>query len=715
MQTAQRNSLRLLQWMMAASVALPLALFAVASAISYSSTKEIADQQIQRSLDVAHEHALKVFETIDRSISEINEIVRGVSDADIKAREEALHVRLKQLADSLPQMKSIWIFDAAGHALVNSLVFPAPIMDFSDRNYFKAHTSKDIGTFIGDVLIPRAPYQGAPFFGVSRRRQSENGGFTGVIQASVLPEYFESFYARIGHEAGSFFALGLANGAVLARYPSLDREIRLDPKGAVGQKIAASPQAGLITMTSPSDGIERRLGYQRLAQYPIYVSAGLETAAIRARWLATMSQHLIFGLPATALLFFILALALRRTRRLYFESSKRMEAEEALKHGQRLEALGQLTGGVAHDFNNLLTVIRSAVDLLRRPDLQEERRLRYVDAISDTVTRAAKLTSQLLAFARRQALQPEVFDVGDSVRSITDIISTLVGSRVEIIRRVPDEPCFINADAGQFETAMINMAVNARDAMQGEGRITIAVTTVPELPNQSTEAECPNGYVSISVEDTGAGIPPEQLGHIFEPFFTTKEVGQGTGLGLSQVFGFAKQSGGEVIAASEIGNGSTFTLYLPRVFDGGRSQDKPVHDEAPPGGSGTSILVVEDSPQVGTFAVDALIELGYAATLVCNASDALEKLAGNAGRFDVVFTDVVMPGMSGIELAQEIRRRYFDLPVVLTSGYSHVLSQNGSFGFELLQKPYSIEQLASVLHKVSRWRKSHRSVASHSG
>jgi two-component system NtrC family sensor kinase len=705
-QIAQRNSLRLLQWMMAASVALPLALFALASGVSWNSTKQTADEQVARSLDVAHEHALKVFETIDRSISEINEMIRGSSDAEIKTREEAIHFRLKELAASLPQMKSVWIFDAEGHALVNSLVFPAPTIDFSDRNYFKAHVDKDVGTFIGEVLNPRPPYQGAPFFGVSRRRESGDGSFTGVIQASVLPEYFENFYARIGHDAGSFFALGLTDGTVLARYPMLDREIRLDPKGKVGQRISASPMAGLMTMTSPSDGTERRLGYRRLANYPIYVAAGLETSAIQARWLATMGQHLIFGLPATALLFFILALALRRTRRLYFESAKRLEAEEALKHSQRLEALGQLTGGVAHDFNNLLTVIRSSVDLLRRPNLPEERRLRYVNAISDTVTRAAKLTAQLLAFARRQTLKPEVFDVGASVGSIGDIIGTLVGSGIEIVRTVPDEHCFINADASQFETALINMAVNARDAMQGEGRIGIAVSTVEGLPDRSTAPARPDGYVAVSVEDSGAGIPPEQLGRIFEPFFTTKEVGQGTGLGLSQVFGFAKQSGGEVVALSEVGRGSTFTLYLPRVAGGGtHSQDKSPPDKVRLDRSGMSVLVVEDSPQVGTFAVDALAELGHAATLVSNASDALEKLDGNADRFDVVFTDVVMPGISGIELAQEIRRRHADLPVLLTSGYSHVLSQHGSVGFELLHKPYSIEQLDHLLQKVRRSRK----------
>jgi two-component system NtrC family sensor kinase len=710
-QTEQRNSLRLLQWMMAASLALPVALFAFASAVSWNSTRDTADRQIERTLDVAHEHALKVFETIDRSLSEINEIIRGIPDADIRSREEALHLRLKRLVESLPQMKSAWIFDAQGHTLVNSLALPAPSIDFSDRDYFKAHIAGDIGIFLGDALAPRAPYGGAAFFGVSRRRLSDDGSFAGVIQASVLPEYFQNFYARIGRDPGSFFALGLTDGTVLARFPVLDHEVHLDRNGPVGQQIAAHPKAGLVTVTSPADGIERRLGYQRLAEYPIYVSAGLETSAIRSRWLATMSQHLIFGLPATALLFLILALALRRTRRLHAEASKRREAEEALKHGQRLEALGQLTGGVAHDFNNLLTVIRASVDLLRRPQLSEERRLRYIDAISDTVGRAAKLTAQLLAFARRQTLKPEVFDVGECVKTLSDMIGTLTGSPIEIVTRLPDQRCYVNADAGQFETALINMAVNARDAMGGDGRLTLAMRAVAELPGPAPHPAPAHGYVAVSVEDTGVGIPHDHLGRIFEPFFTTKEVGEGTGLGLSQVFGFARQSGGEVTVDSEVGSGSTFTLYLPRVLRDERPQEFTAEDTEPVGGHGMSVLVVEDNIEVGTFATDALTELGYATTLVGNAIDALGELSRNAERFDVVFTDVVMPGMTGIDLAKEIRRRHFGLPVILTSGYSHLLSQNGSYGFELLQKPYSIEQLSRVLHKVGRWRSEKRGAA----
>ena len=215
----------------------------------------------------------------------------------------------------------------------------------------------------------------------------------------------------------------------------------------------------------------------------------------------------------------------------------------------------------------------------------------------------------------------------------------------------------------------------------------------------------------MSVEDTGVGIPHEQFGRIFEPFFTTKEVGQGTGLGLSQVFGFARQSGGEVVVASEIGKGSMFTLYLPRITGDSRPQQISAEDAPPLDGRGMSVLVVEDNIEVGKFTTDALTELGYGTTLVDNATHALEELAAGAERYDVVFTDVVMPGMTGIELAQEIRRYHSDLPVVLTSGYSHVLSESGSDGFEVLQKPYSMEQLSRVLHRVARWRRMKRTTA----
>ncbi|WP_342108107.1 PAS domain-containing protein [Methylobacterium sp. SI9] len=380
-------------------------------------------------------------------------------------------------------------------------------------------------------------------------------------------------------------------------------------------------------------------------------------------------------------------------------------AETALRQAQKLEAIGQLTGGVAHDFNNLLTVIKSSTDLLKRPELPDARRLRYVGAISDTVDRAAKLTAQLLAFARRQALKPEVFEVGRSLGAIGDMIGTLTGSRIAFHVRVAGPACYVDADPSQFDTAIVNMAVNARDAMSGEGDLVIAMAEAAGVPAIRGHRPVPGPYVAIAITDTGAGIAQADIERIFEPFFTTKGVGHGTGLGLSQVFGFAKQSGGDVAVESALGQGTTFTLYLPRVEAPLVAGDIDVEPEEFVDGHGTCVLVVEDNVEVGTFATQSLAELGYGTVWAANAAEALAELARDAGRFDVVFSDVVMPGMDGIELGREIRRLYNDLPVVLTSGYSHVLAQTGTSGFQLIHKPYSIEEMSRVLRKAASRRR----------
>jgi len=373
-----------------------------------------------------------------------------------------------------------------------------------------------------------------------------------------------------------------------------------------------------------------------------------------------------------------------------------VSAQDQLRQAQKMEAIGQLTGGVAHDFNNLLTIIRSSVDLLRRREIPEERKRRYIDAISDTADRAAKLTAQLLAFARRQALKPEVFDAPERVGIVCDMIRTVVGSRIRLELDMACDDCFIEADIAQFETALINIAVNARDAMDGEGILSLHASAVDGIPADPWHEAVEGKHVAISIADTGRGIAPELMAQIFEPFFTTKEVGKGTGLGLSQVYGFAKQSGGDVHVKSEPGKGTTFTLFLPRsarpVAD--PASRRPRRNEAPMASS--RILVVEDNPDVGAFATQLLAELGHQTRLAPNGMEAL-RMVEEEGGFDLVFSDVVMPGMTGIELGHELRRRCPDLRVILTSGYSHVLAQEGRHGFELLQKPYSVEMLTRIL------------------
>ena len=451
------------------------------------------------------------------------------------------------------------------------------------------------------------------------------------------------------------------------------------------------PRAELLRLARPSD-VPRTL-INALTIFVVLVFAELFRTAVR-RAVAQRDLALDEMLEREDEL---RELAQTLETRVAKRSEQLSEAEEALRQSQKMEAIGQLTGGVAHDFNNLLTVIKGSVELLKRADLTDPKHIRYVDAIGDTADRAAKLTSQLLAFARRQALKPEVFDVAVSARDVGSIVRSLVGSRIILNVRVPGEPMYVDADRSQFDTAIVNLVVNARDAMDGEGALSIHVEAVPAIPALHAHPPVLGKFVAVTVSDTGMGIALDRIDRIFEPFFTTKIVGQGTGLGLSQVFGFAKQSHGDIRVASRIGEGASFTLYLPQVAAERVPALSSVSPEQKVNGEGICVLVVEDNPEVSNFATAALKELGYDTVSASNAAEALDHLERTTGRFHVVFSDVVMPGMSGIELARRVVELHPDIPVILTSGYSDVLAADTQHDFPLLHKPYSVEQLSRVL------------------
>ncbi|CCE01462.1 putative sensor histidine kinase with multiple PAS and a response regulator receiver domain (modular protein) [Bradyrhizobium sp. STM 3809] len=376
------------------------------------------------------------------------------------------------------------------------------------------------------------------------------------------------------------------------------------------------------------------------------------------------------------------------------EQTERRKAEEAFRQAQKMEAIGQLTGGVAHDFNNLLTVIRSSADLLRRRQLSPERMRRYVDAISDTADRAAKLTGQLLAFARRTPMERQVFDVAGHIEQIGDMLQTVLGAPAVIELDLRARPLPVDVDVNQFETALVNLVANARDAMNGRGVLTIRGDRV-----QQQGASGAQPFVSIAVSDTGCGIAADQIDRIFEPFFTTKGVGRGTGLGLSQVYGFVHQSGGRVLADSELGKGTTLTLLLPLTSKplGRRERNEDRPDTL---AARWNVLVVEDNPEIGEFSTQLLEDLGYRTVLARSGLDALRLIEDNPDGFDLVLSDVVMPGMDGVTLCQEIRRRLPSIPIVLNSGYSDVLADGDRHGFSLIHKPYSVDELSRVLRQV---------------
>lgn len=378
-----------------------------------------------------------------------------------------------------------------------------------------------------------------------------------------------------------------------------------------------------------------------------------------------------------------------------------LHTEAVLRQAQKLEAIGQLTGGVAHDFNNLLTIIRSSLHFLQRPGLDEGRRERYLKTMADSVDRGAKLTGQLLAFARKQALSPQVFEAGPRLQAMADMLDTATGARIQVELQLPTQPCHIRADLGQLETSVINLMLNGRDAMAGEGTLRLRLQAGQRMPGLRGQPAPGGVFAAISVTDTGVGIAAGLLERIFDPFFTTKAPGEGTGLGLSQVFGFAKQSGGDIEVASVEGQGTTFTLYLPQEAPPAAAEATAALPAAPhAAGARRRILVVEDNPDLGTFTTHILQDHGYQVSWAHSAEDALAQLAGPAGEFDAVFSDVVMPGMGGLALARELRRQRPQLPVILTSGYSEAIAEGGHDGFAFLAKPYSAEQVCQMLAKV---------------
>src|SRR5262245_21686394 len=479
MRSARQSAIRLLQLMMVASVVLPLVLFGFAGWLNYRHEQAVAADRIERSLDILHEHTLKVFQIVERAISEVNEILRGMPDEAIRQDQPRLHERLKRIVEALPQLRAIFLIDRDARPLVSSQLVQVPA-DFGsrERSFFNVHAADDVGTYVSEVVEPRLLTFGTPFFVLSRRRPSADGTFNGVVAVAVVPQYFEEFYALIGHSPGSLYALMRADGKLLARYPEpRDRLRNPPPESDVETEIAQGRQRMFHTIRSGIDGIERRIGFRKLEGFPVYAIAGIDTSAIRGEWTATMASHLIFGVPATLFILLIIAIALRRTRRLYAEGERREAAENALRQAQRLEAIGHLTGGVAHDFNNLLLIVSGSAERLRR-DLTSEKHRRLLDMIMNATSRGESLTRQLLAFSRRQMLTPAVIDLNERLPALKDMLSRSLRDDIIVEMVTSNEDCAVKVDPSEFELALLNLAVNARDAMPNGGTLRITVKPV---------------------------------------------------------------------------------------------------------------------------------------------------------------------------------------------------------------------------------------------
>ena len=485
--------------------------------------------------------------------------------------------------------------------------------------------------------------------------------------------------------------------AALGADPTVDVVGAYDSAGRLGasfhRAVAPAPAANPLGRPSFAEStlsVAEPVGAGGLQLGSVYLRVEVEPLARRASRYIGLGSIIVMACLLVAVLATSQARLRLANRKLREEIAERERAEAALRQAQKMEAMGQLTGGVAHDFNNLLMVVSSGLELMDRTE-DPARRERLKQGIRQAVDRGANLTQQLLAFARKAPLKTEVVDLAAELAGMQQVLDRSLREDISVQVVGPSEVWPVEVDPAQFELAVLNIAINARDAMPRGGAITI------RLSNEGDR-------VRAAIHDTGQGIAPEDLPRIFEPFFTTKPVGQGTGLGLSQVYGFARASGGEVQVESVLGQGTTVSLLLPRSRKAPQAAQPPPAADAEPVARRRRVLLVEDDERVAELVGEMLRQLGCETLLAVNAAAGLEAARATPD-LDVMITDMVMPGeMGGLELAHRMREERPDVAVILSTGYSASAAAAAAEGLRLLAKPYTFEALAAELDTALRGR-----------
>jgi signal transduction histidine kinase len=682
-------------------IGVPLLVYGVVGVMRYQQIRAETEVRLDRALRIATEHAQRVLDTNESVLARVIDVL-GIQDgAEIRRGEKQVHARLRSMSQNKPQIESIWVLGASGDLVASDYAYPMRRdLNVADRAYFQWHADRRGGLYVSKLLTGRS--SGIAFFDISRGRYRQDGTFLGTVSASLSPEYFNNFHRDlVADEPGLAITMLREDGSILTRWPPVsDAPDSLAPDSPVMSRIRSGQTRGSAHGVSSVDGRERLLTFAQVGAYPVYLGTGMDVAEIRRRWRDEMAWLAAFGLPPLFGLFIVARIAVRRTRdtletahRLGEETLARRRVEESLLQSQKLEALGRLTGGVAHDFNNALMVISNNLFLLKQkhPDTDRAR----VEAMERAVGSATKLTRQLLAFSRRQALVPEYVRLQDRLPLFRDLLEPVLGRQVNLAVMTAQDTRPILVDPAEFELALINLAVNARDAMTGGGYLRIAArnAAVDELPPQLKPP-----MVLIEANDSGSGIDPQILDKVFDPFFTTKPVGSGTGLGLSQIYGLCQRAGGLATIHSQVGAGTTVRLFFPAV-----AERPAVLDDPPklPTNLAKTVLLVEDNDEVAMALLPVLQAVGCRVTRLDRAAAAKEWLSRHQHRLpDVLLTDVVMPGeMDGLALAQFARVRFSGLRIILMTGYAEQLEAISRQGFEIIPKPCSPEMLAAAISK----------------
>lgn len=679
------------------SMAIPLLVAIAFGVYRYTETKEEFAQQVDRSLRVAREQALKVLVISETLQDRVGDQVKGRDVEDLKADEAELHSMLVELAKGQEQIRAIWILGPDGKTIASSRALPVPAMDMGDRPYFQFHLAGPGMRHMSDPIVGRG--SGDEIIDFSVGFPGPDGSLGGVINVGLATSYMRQFYSDLAsNEPGLAVAMFNRDGAIYARWPTpAPGARRLGPNAPLLRAVASGADAGSLTGES-SDGQERLISFRRVSDaYPLYVGAGMSLSALRLGIWKDFGVLLLLGFPPFAALWFAIRSATKRAkfaaeaaRRLFQETASRRKAEEALVQAQKMEALGRVAGGIAHEFNNALMVIATNAHLLGRQIPAPNKRL---DSIHRGVESATNLTRQLLSFTRRQALAPRPIDPNAALAAIAALIAPILGGRVKFDMNVATDLPRICVDEAELELALVNLTINARDAMPTGGVFSLTGRVESSIRSDLQA-------VVIEVDDDGAGISEENLPKVFEPFFTTKEVGSGTGLGLSQVRGFCERAGGSARVHSAPGKGTTVKMSFPALPEdhaGAKASNDGMH-ELPPG---KSVLLVEDDDLVADALVPMLEGLGCATTRVDRAAKAMAWLDNNEGSADIVVSDVRMPGeMDGLGLARALREQRPHLPLLLITGYADGLSDIEKESFSVLPKPCSAESLSAAIARL---------------
>ena len=691
-------SLRALRVAMFLAIALPTLLFLGTAWITYGQAIDDARLRVERETRIAHEHADKVIENSQANIRSVLEVLEPLTAEEAVLRERELHMKLAEMTTRLTQVHSIRIISSGGRIVASSDAFPAPTTDFSDREYFRWHLTERGRTHVSEPLLSQT--DGEAVFDISHRWERA-GKFAGIVSISLRPSSFSEFYQGMAlDEPGLAVILARVDGTIIARWPA-DSPARVELGSTLARAMASGEMQGRIDGAAAA--AENRLSsFRRLDDVPLYVLAGLDRERVVSGWQRRLALLAAFTFPISMALVYVAWVALRRTRReiaarqqLQREVEQRAQVESALRHVQKLEALGRLTGGVAHDFNNLLAVVNNNLHLIERlePALRGSKQLA---AIGRAVASGERLTRQLLAFARRQPLQPEVISLQERLPVLLALIAPTLGPRIEASSDVDADTRPVLIDPAELELAVINLAVNAKDAMQDGGRLTLCARNA-----RPGELDVPGQFVVLTVADTGSGIDPELSERVFEPFFTTKPAGQGTGLGLSQVYGLCAQAGGTARFESAAGRGTQVHLYLPAV------QAEPVARTTEPGKQfmqlDCSILLVEDNEEVALTTQQLLQTVGCSVVWAASADAARALIDDDPSRFSVVISDMAMPGeLDGLALAEYLRKRHPDIQLILVTGYTNQLQEALARRFTVLAKPCSPDVLVNAMREAIR-------------